>query len=295
MSVEKQSETLIKKESNFAVDLDTCKFAGLWVIATGQVPSKERFDYLSKFVRLSIEQGSGGFDEKADVVAGEEPRHSKMVKVYWGEEQVKKYRNLLDDADRIYSKEEARRIKQEMAKWYNTFHYEESTIRGVTPPVKEKDQFKSDADNPAVRHRETINKAYVNVMTEILSPATSEEQQEKNDKILNRVIYPASMIYQVATDFAQSGLECQISKLTLDKTIKDDLEGKSTLEQIVILTKEASKQIHYYAQQLDFPKHITNFRLRAKVTQAVAWLGYVQELTKYQVFHSKTERYPQVV
>jgi len=294
MSVEKQSETLVKRENNLAVDVDTCKFGGLWVIATGQVPSKERFDYLSKFVRLSVEQGSGGFDRKADAVASEEAKHSKVVKVYWEDEQVQKYRDLLEEADRIYSKEEARRTKQEMAKWYNTFHYEESAVRGITPPMKEKDQFKSDAENPAVKHRETINMAYVNAMTEILSPGVSGEQQEKNDKILNGVIYPASMIYQVATDFAQSGLECQVGKLTLDKTIDKDLDGRSTLERIVILTKEASKRIHYYAQQLDFPKHLTNFRLRAKFTQAVAWLGYIQELTKYQILHSKAERYPQV-
>ncbi|MFA6297474.1 MAG: hypothetical protein WC629_02830 [Candidatus Paceibacterota bacterium] len=110
MSVEKQSETLVKRESNLAVDVDTSKFVGLWVIATGQVPSKERFDYLSKFVRLSLEQGSGGFDEKADVVANEEPKHSKVVKIYWGDEQVQKYRYLLEEADRIYSKEASKQI-----------------------------------------------------------------------------------------------------------------------------------------------------------------------------------------
>lgn len=295
MSVEKQSETLIKRESKFAVDLDTCKFAGLWVIATGQIPSQERFNFLSKFVGLSLEQGSGGFDERADVVSSKEKIHSKVVKVYWGNEQVQKYRCLLEETDRIYSKEEAKRVKQEMAKWYNTFHYEESMVRGITPPMNEKDQFKSNAEHPAVRHREATNSAFVNTMTEILSPGVSEEQRERNVEIINGVIYPALMIYQVATDFAQSGLRCQANKLTLDKILEDDLSEKTSLERIIILTREAKKQISYYAQQIDFPKHLTNFRLRAKVTQAVAWLGYVQEIAKYQILHSEVGRYPQMV
>ncbi len=295
MSVEKQPETLTTKESGISVDLDIYKFIGLWFITTGKIPSSERCDFLSKFVRLSVEQGSGGFDEKADIVAKEDQKHSKVVKVYWGEEQVEKYRNLLKDADIIYSKDEARRVKEEMAKWYNTFHFKESEIRGIAPPVKEKEQFKSDAIHPAVKYRETTNKAYVNAMAEILFPGVSEAQKNQNEKVISGVIYPALMIYQVTTDFAQSGLECQVGKPTMDKSIEDDLDGKSLPERVALLTKEAIKQVNYYAKEIDFPKHITSLRMRAKVTQAVAWLGYTQELIKYQVLHSRNERYPQTV
>lgn len=295
MSAERAESASVKEKHSISADLDTLKFVGLYFIATGKVPRKDRILLLRDFDRLSLEQGSGGFDEMADKVARDDPRHSKIVKTYWGNEQVEKYRNLINRVDEIYTESEARAVKIGMASWYNTFHFQESKIRGVIPPVTDIEAFRSAAADAAVNFREVTNKAYVSAMLEILDPAVTEEKKGENKELVDKVLHPSIMLYQVATDYAQRGLPCQDAKLTMDKNLGTDLDNLSLLKRVGALTRHAWNQGRDYMGQIEFPNRLTNMSLRVKFTQGVAWLSYAQEVLKYQVLHSDKERYPQAV
>ena len=114
--------------------------------------------------------------------------------------------------------------------------------------------------------------------------------------LVNNVLHPALMVYQVATDYAQRGLSSQDAKPTMDKVLlENDVSGLSVAERVKLLTNSASKHARKYAQEIDFTPHLTNKRLRAKFTQAVVWLTYAQEVLRYQVLRSDKERYSQAV
>jgi hypothetical protein len=296
MTAEKITNTIENEKRCFSADLDAYKFTGLYVIATGEFPSREKVEFLRDFTQLSLEQASGGFDAIVDDLAsGRDSKHSQIVRAYWEPSQVEKYRLLLEKVDQVYKEDERRPVKVSMASWYATFHHQESETRGVKPATKQKEEFRSSAEDPNVKYREVTNKAYASTMLEIVNPSSSEAERKENEELLDGVMYPVLMVYQTITDHAQAGLECQESKCTMDKAGGEDFGGLPTIERIRKLTRSAREQSELYTQQIEFPVNLTPFSLREKFVRGVAWLDYCKEVLRYQIRGSDEGRYKQSI
>lgn len=286
---------------NDSVDRDIFKFLAVFFLSTGMIPSSNKIEVLQAYGHLTLGQASGGFDALADKVAEQNPKHNAIVKTYWPKEEVEKFKSLMVAGEDYYSTEEWKVVKPEIARWYRNFHYLESESRDIKPPVAERKDYvvanNNPDDNPITLYRKRSNEDFVRTMITIVNPPVDEQTKLQNEKLFKDIFFPTSMIYQVITDNAQYGLECQLAKPTMDKVTETggNYDKLPLLKKIGSLTSNTWQETKVYADQLKQPKPLTRFGLRNKFTQFVAYVGYATELVKYQIRNSQETRYPQVV
>ncbi|HLE49161.1 MAG TPA: hypothetical protein VI819_04005 [Patescibacteria group bacterium] len=296
MAVENSRFLQTIESQAFAVHADVAKFLTLFFISTGEIPSPKRINLLYSFVKLSLEQGSGGFDALADKVALSGSSHSVITKTYWQDRQVESFKGILDKANFTYSsKNQITASKEAMASWWKVFHYHELNSRGVEPPFPLRAEFISEAEEDNIRYRESTNGSYVNAMLGIVRPATDEKIKKENEKILNGVMKPVLMAYQAVTDGTQLDLECQKQKPCLINLNEAGLEGLSKPQRLERLKSLIQHEVKRYLVDLEFPMKIFGMGMRKKFTGFAINLNLILEMTKYQENGFKKERYPQMV
>lgn len=116
MTIENLRSVTEKETGIFNADFDTAKFVALYYLTTGKLSSKDRLLYLRDFVRLSLQQGSGGFDAQADQIAQESPNHTKIIQNYWGDEQKDRFRDLIARSSDVYSDDEIKKVHTSLAR-----------------------------------------------------------------------------------------------------------------------------------------------------------------------------------
>ena len=283
----------IKASTNAKTDM--FKFVGLYIISTGVIPGNNNIRLLEKFVSLSLNQSSNGLDAEADrlVKANSNIGHSEMVMNYWPDVHKKAFRQYLEDLENVYPKNEAskenRAIKEAVASWYRTFHFQESKIRNVNPPGRRLDeQFKPvNPQNQITSYRESTNLAYTNAMLTILDP----EKREENEDLYRKVLFPALMVFQTVVDFAHRGVESHIPKPTMDKLSPKKYEDMNLVRKMYELTQDCICQVKPYKDMIEFPRKITGMNLRNRLLIAANFVSYLTQLTEYQVRNKKLARY----
>jgi len=277
-------ESLRRREAN--------KFAILYILTSGHVPSKNKLDLLSAFTDLTLYQYAGEPDNLADLVSKKiEPSQGDIIKTYWQGETREKLKDIYKKVDDVYPRDKVpdknSKVRTSLAEWYFTQNYWEAKVRGVATRRDLRHKFFPSSNNPVVAYRESTNLAYVNAMASILDP----DMVVNDEEVVKQVFLPILMVYQTVTDFAQSGLPEQGPKWTMDKSNGTDYASLNTLDRISRLVQDCSEYTKPYFDQLKFPQNISRMELRKKIVYCANLLVLAKELYEYQLLRKTSGRY----
>lgn len=290
---------------------------GTRFLATGEIPPRKNIELLFDAVDLTLRQGSGGYDSLADKRAQAGGDFPELIKTYWPDEMKIRYLRVLERVNEDFPKgtkpTEREYIRDRLKNWFNTFSYWEAITREVEPhPNLRPDPRGMERDEDGfilgvnVAYRESTNHAYAELLAAIMDPT----DQEENKKLVEEVIFPTLMIYQIATDFGQIDLESQKSKPTMNKAnprlLEDTKEQRSIFKKVkrsIETSQECFDTMRPYATMLrirDLPKSLDfmkqpldkiNPRTREGMISLFNMVIFWMDTTKYSILGEQKGRW----